>query len=79
MAHQTRSLKAYDLSIGQKVLHATTYILCFHIIYFTEAGKRRKARETIGDFAGFRSDSKQNRRAQNIEPRIRFRLPNPTN
>jgi hypothetical protein len=32
---------------------------CFHNLYFTEAGGRRKARENIGDFAGSQSDSKQ--------------------
>jgi hypothetical protein len=34
---------------------------CFHTLYFAEAGGRRKARENIGDFAGFiaRSWSKE--------------------
>lgn len=42
-----------DLSTDQKVFYATIHSQCFHILYFTEAGERRKARENIGDFAGF--------------------------
>jgi hypothetical protein len=50
--------KLLDLSIGQKVFYATIYSQRFHTLYFTEAGERRKTRENIGDFVGFRSDSK---------------------
>jgi len=50
----------FDLGISQKVYYATIYSQCFHILYFMEAGVRRKARENIGDFAGFRLDSMQN-------------------
>jgi hypothetical protein len=57
-----------DLSVGQKVFYATFYSQCFHILYFTEASGRKKARENIDDFAGFRSDSKQNKHfVQNSE------------
>src|SRR5688572_22000906 len=48
-----------DLSIGQEVFYATIYSQCFHILYITEAGGRSKARENIGDFAGFLPDSIQ--------------------
>jgi len=55
------SKNCFDLGIGQEVFYATIYSRCFHTLYFTEAGRRRKARENIGDFAGFLSDSKQNK------------------
>jgi len=44
---------------SQKVFYATIYNHCFYALYFTEAGRLRKARANITDFAGFSSDSKQ--------------------
>jgi hypothetical protein len=43
---------------------------CFHTLYFAKAGGRRKARENIGDFAGFiaRSWSKETFCYESIHP-----------
>jgi len=43
----------FDIGAGREVIYATIYSQCFHTLYFTEAGGRRKARENIDDSAGF--------------------------
>jgi hypothetical protein len=59
-----RSRRVADSGLGAErvqLAYATIYSQCFHTLYFTEAGGRRKARENIGDFVGFSLDSKRNK------------------